>query len=189
MQDWEKSFWTLGPMQSYFDARQASISPAALISPKATVTGKVIIEYGVKVMEYSVIRGPVHIGRNTIIGNNCLIRDHTYIGDDCMIGCGTEITRSWVKDRCELHRNYVGDSVICEGCLIGAGTVLANKRLDGKTVKMMIDGKLIDTGQVKLGCVIGRGCKIGVNCSIMPGVRIAAGSVVLPQRMVKRNVE
>ena len=36
----------------------------------------------------------------------------------------------------------------------------------------------MDTGRKKLGAIIGNGCRIGINSSIMPGVRIGANSFV-----------
>jgi len=38
--------------------------------PHAVLDGKVIIEDGVKILENAVVRGPVYIGRNSVIGNN-----------------------------------------------------------------------------------------------------------------------
>jgi bifunctional UDP-N-acetylglucosamine pyrophosphorylase/glucosamine-1-phosphate N-acetyltransferase len=39
----------------------------------------------------------------------------------------------------------------------------------------------VDTGYDKLGAIVGRGCRIGVNASLMPGVRVGADCLVGPQ--------
>jgi len=63
------------------------------------------------------------------------------------------------------HHNYVGDSVIGEGCNFGAGTKVANLRLDGKDIRVAN----IATGRRKLGAIIGDGVEIGINASINVG--------------------
>lgn len=43
------------------------------------------------------------------------------------------------------HQNYVGDSVIGYNCNLGAGTKIANLRLDKKNIKVSLNGNRIDT--------------------------------------------
>jgi len=171
--------WNLLTVVDYFlDQCNAKISPAAQISNKAIVDGKVIISEGVKVLENAIIRGPCYIGKNTIIGNNVLIRDGCHIGDNCVIGYSTEIRHSYISDNCWFHSNYIGDSIIGKSCSFGAGTVTANLRFDAENISMMVDNELIDSGYGKFGVIMGNNCKTGVNASIMPGVRMGENSVV-----------
>jgi bifunctional UDP-N-acetylglucosamine pyrophosphorylase/glucosamine-1-phosphate N-acetyltransferase len=86
------------------------------------------------------------------------------------------------------HLSYIGDSVICENVNLGAGTVLANLRHDGKPVKIMIKGVLEDTGRRKLGAIIGANSKTGVNVSVNPGVKIGSNSWILPGTVLYRDV-
>jgi bifunctional UDP-N-acetylglucosamine pyrophosphorylase/glucosamine-1-phosphate N-acetyltransferase len=74
------------------------------------------------------------------------------------------------------HQNYVGDSVIGEGCNLGAGTKIANLRLDEKNIQVMG----IDTKLRKLGAVIGDGVQIGINASINVGSLIGCNSFIGP---------
>ncbi|HDN83180.1 MAG TPA: glucose-1-phosphate thymidylyltransferase, partial [Candidatus Altiarchaeales archaeon] len=79
---------------------------------------------------------------------------------------------------------YIGDSIIGENCNFGAGTKVANLKLNESHVKVEIKNKLVSTGRRKFGCVMGDNVKTGINVSIMPGraiypnVYIDAGSVV-----------
>ena len=86
------------------------------------------------------------------------------------------------------HLSYIGDSVVGEHTNLGAGTVLANLRFDNKNVKVIVEGKRIDTGRRKLGALIGGYVKTGVNVSIMPGVKIGSYSVIYPGVTVYRDV-
>jgi UDP-N-acetylglucosamine diphosphorylase/glucosamine-1-phosphate N-acetyltransferase len=160
------------------DNCKSRISRSASISSRATVEGKVIIGDGVRVLENAVIRGPVYIGSGALIGNNALVRDYSHIGTDSVIGFGTEVKNSYIGDGCWAHSSYIGDSVVGRNCSFGAGTVLANFRFDEQNVPVNMGRGEIDSGRDKLGAIIGDNCKIGINASIMPGVRIGPNSIV-----------
>lgn len=179
----------LATMEFFLKHSPGSIASSAIISDKATIEGSVTIDENVRVLEHAVIRGPCYIGKNSVIGNNVLIRDSSHIGADCVVGFSTEIKHSYVGDGCWFHRNYVGDSIIADRCSLGAGTVTANLRFDGVEVDIKDDGQIVDTGLDKLGAIIGADSKIGINVSIMPGVRIGPNSVVGPHVMLRHDLE
>jgi UDP-N-acetylglucosamine diphosphorylase/glucosamine-1-phosphate N-acetyltransferase len=160
------------------DINQPKISSSAYISEKATVEGKVIISDNARVLENAVIRGPVYVGPGSIIGNNALVRDCSHIGADCVIGYSTEIKNSYIDNGCWMHSSYIGDSIIGKSCSFGAGTVLANFRFDEQEISATVGGKAMNTGRDKLGAIIGDNCKIGVNASVMPGIKIGPNSIV-----------
>jgi NDP-sugar pyrophosphorylase family protein len=181
--------WHIFRVMEYFlDSAQPCIAPSARISDKATVEGKVILGDNVKVLENAVIRGPVYIGANSFIGNNALVRDYSHIGSNSVIGYSTEVKHSYVGDNCWSHSNYIGDSIVDDDCSLGAGTVLANFKLDEGNIKIKIGDSLVDTGYDKLGAIVGRGCRIGINASLMPGVRVGPGSLVGPQVCLNKNL-
>jgi NDP-sugar pyrophosphorylase family protein len=153
------------------------ISPSSSISDKSVIEGNVVIENNARVLEGAVIRGPSYIGRNSVIGNSALVRD-SIIGDDCVVGYGTEIKHSYVGNKCWFHSNYVGDSIVESDCSFGAGAVTANFRLDEANISVKVGNDKIDTGTDKLGAIIGKGCRIGIHASIMPGIRIGANSFI-----------
>ncbi|OGG26759.1 hypothetical protein A2960_01135 [Candidatus Gottesmanbacteria bacterium RIFCSPLOWO2_01_FULL_39_12b] len=170
--------WNLLDINSYFLNKIHKIKiKSSEIADSSNIVGNVIIEEGVKIMENVKIIGPVYIGKGTIIGQNCLIRE-SMIGNNCVIGFSTEIARSHIGDNCWFHNNYIGDSVLSENISMGAGAILANYKLNKQPVKSVIGGKQIITGKIKLGALIGSNVNIGVNASIMPGVKIGQNSVV-----------
>lgn len=147
------------------------------VRSSVTIEGSVFIEDNVKIFEHSKIVGPAYIGRDTIIGNNTIIRQ-SHIGSGCVIGFNSDITRSYIGDNCWLHSNYIGDSVLEGDISMGAGSVLANLRLDEGEISSDARGERVKTHRTKLGAIIGRNVRIGVNTSIMPGVKIGSGSFV-----------
>jgi NDP-sugar pyrophosphorylase family protein len=181
--------WHIFKVMEYFlDNAQPYIAPSARVSKKANIEGKVILSDNVKVLENAVIRGPVYIGANSIIGNNALVRDYSHIGSKSVVGYSTEVKHSYIGDNCWFHSNYIGDSIVDDDCSLGAGTVLANFRLDEGTIQIKVGDRLVDTGYDKLGAIVGRGCRIGVNASLMPGVRVGPDSFVGPQVCLNQDL-
>jgi NDP-sugar pyrophosphorylase family protein len=149
------------------------------IDPTASIIGNVYIEEGVKIGSFVKISGPVFIGKNTIIGDYVLIRD-SHIGTNSIVGAHSEVARSYLANNVMLHRNYVGDSVIDDGCSLGANTVTANWRFDQQPIYSYVEETQINTNRTKLGAIIGSNCKIGVAVKIMPGAKIRKDSIVMP---------
>jgi bifunctional UDP-N-acetylglucosamine pyrophosphorylase/glucosamine-1-phosphate N-acetyltransferase len=142
---------------------------------KGEVENNAVIKGPVSIGERSIIRsgsyivGPVMIGEDCEIGPNCYIRSNTSIGNRCHIGAAVEIKNSIIMNKTNVpHHNYVGDSVIGENCNLGAGTKIANLRLDERNI--FVYG--IDTGRRKFGAIIGDRVKTGINVSINTGSMI-----------------
>jgi bifunctional UDP-N-acetylglucosamine pyrophosphorylase/glucosamine-1-phosphate N-acetyltransferase len=160
------------------------------VEPMATIKGPVSVGEGTVVRNGSYIVGPVSIGRGCEIGPNCYIRASTTIGDSCKIGAGVEVKNSIVMNRTHVpHLNYVGDSIIGENCNLGAGTKIANLRLDERPVRASLRGERVDTGQRKLGVIMGDNVKTGINCSIDVGTVIGENSFIGPGAAVRGFVE
>lgn len=157
------------------------------VDRRAKIIGDVYLDDGVKVLEYSKIVGPTFIGKNSVVGNYSLVVE-SMIGRQCMIGGYTEVTRSYLGKNVWLHRNYIGDSVLEDNILIGAGTILANFRFDERNIRSYVDGTPISSGLNKFGAIIGSNVKIGVGSTLMPGVKVGPKSQVLPHQMIKEDV-
>ncbi len=160
-----------------------TIDQDAVISERAIVEGKVWIGQGVKLFEGACVRGPCYIGENSVVGGNSLVRDYSSLGSNCVVGFSTEIKHSLIGNDCWFHINYIGDSIISDNCLFGAGTITANFRFDEKNVNVKVGEQQVDSGTNKLGAIIGDYCKTGINACLEPGVKIG------PQSMVGPNVD
>ena len=168
---------------------QRKVAKNAKISSHAIIKGQVIIEDEAEVYDGACLVGPVYLGKKSIVGHHTLIRE-SMIGDNCVIGFGTEIARSWVGHRCWFHTNYIGDSVLEENVSFGAGTVTANLRLDGREIFVKRDNQQkVATGKNKLGSLIAKDVKIGVNVSLMPGIIIGSHNLVYPHAVLYDNLK
>ncbi len=151
------------------------------------IEGPVWLGDNVRIFENSKIVGPCFIGDNTVIGNNNVIR-HSQIGENTVTGFNTDITRSYIGGNCWFHCNYIGDSIIESNVSLGSGTVLANLRLDEGEISSAVRGQKFATGKNKLGVIIGRDTRVGVNSSIMPGVKIGGNSLVGAGLVIDKDI-
>ncbi len=172
--------WDLLPAN---ESLMAGIEPRdpEIVEENVVIKGLVSIGRGTAVKANSYIEGPVSIGENCQIGPNCYIRPSTSIGDNCHIGAAVEVKNSIIMNDCKIpHQNYIGDSVIGAGCNFGAGTKIANLRLDKRDIEVMG----INTRRKKLGAIVGDGVQTGINASINVGSLIGEGSYIGPGAVV-----
>lgn len=171
-------------MNFSFKVMGSRIHPSAQIAESAVIKGDVVIEEGVKVFDHATIVGPAYLGRNTVVANNALVRE-SMIGDNCVVGYSTEVARSFIGDDCWFHSNYVGDTVMGNNVSFGAGAICANLRLDEKEI--ISSG--VPTGRNKLGPILGDNLRVGVQTSLMPGVRIGSNTMITSGLTIAQDIE
>ena len=171
-------------MQFSFKVMGARIHPGAKIAKTAVVGKNVVIEAGVKIFEHATVQGPAYIGKNCVIGNNALVRE-SMLGENCVVGYNTELARSFVGDNCWFHSNYIGDTVMGDDCSFGAGAICANLRLDEKAISS--GGE--NSGRTKFGPILGDHIRVGVNTSLMPGVRIGSNTMIASGLVITQDIE
>lgn len=175
--DWKalKYSWdVLSMMKTFLSGfRGTRIGSGSVVSDSAVITGTVHIGKNARIGDFAKIAGPCFIGDNAVIADYAFVRE-SHIGTGCLVGSSCEVARSYLYPGVSLHRNYVGDSVLGEKVLMGAGAVTANFRFDEATVASSVGGRKTDTNRVKFGTVVGAGSKIGVNTTIFPGVKVGA---------------
>jgi len=155
----------------------------------ATLAGEVVVEAGARVLGGAHVKGPTIIGRDSEVGPNCYVRPATTIGRGCKVGNGCEVKNSILMDGTHVpHQNYVGDSVLGERCNLGAGTKVANLRLDEETVKIPWKGQLLDTGLRKLGVIMGDDVKTGINASIDVGTIVGEETFIGPGAVARGTI-
>jgi len=155
----------------------------------AHLIGPVTVAETAHIRSGAYIEGPALIDEESDIGPNCYIRPYTSIGKKVRIGNACEIKNSIIMDNVHIgHLSYVGDSILGENCNLGAGTITANYRLEGGTIKMVVKDRVVDSGRTKLGAVFGDNVKAGINALFMPGVKVGCNSWVGPNVVVHRDV-
>lgn len=158
-----------------------------VIEDGAILKGAVRIGKGTLVKSGTYIEGPVLIGEDSMIGPSAYIRPDTTIGNRCKIRA--EVFDAVIMDdSVAKHYSYVAHSVLGEDVNIGAGTITADYRHDGKNNITIVKGQKIDSGRRKLGSFMGDHVRTGINTSIYPGRKIWPGCGTLPGSVVKKDI-
>lgn len=159
------------------------------IEEGAHLIGPVTVAQTARIRSGAYIEGPCFIDEGADVGPNCYIRPYTSIGKNARVGNACEVKNSIIMNKTHVgHLSYVGDSILCENCNLGAGTIAANLRFDDSTIKMSIKDKVVDTGRRKLGVIMGDNVKTGVNSVFMPGVKVGNDCWVGANFMVERDL-
>lgn len=147
------------------------ISKTVDLPNNVSIVGPCIIDHDASLRTGAYIRGNVIIGKNSVLGNSC------------------EIKNSILYDNVEVpHFNYVGDSILGEHSHMGAGSITSNLKSDKKNV--IIKGKTnIETNLRKVGAFLGDNVEIGCNSVLTPGTVIGKGTIVYPLVMVRGVIE
>jgi len=167
------------------------------IPPNAWIENQELVSIG----EGTVVENGATITGPALIGENCTIRQGAYIrgklvaGDGCVIGHATEVKNSiFLQGAKAAHFAYVGDSILGAGVNLGAGTKLANFKIDtgDRQVSLPVDGKKVETGLRKLGAILGDGVEIGCNSVTMPGTIVGRSTLIYPccvlRGIIKENL-
>lgn len=114
-----------------FNGKTPRIAESAFVSDAAHVIGDVVIGEGSGVWPGAVIRadfGPIRIGRNTMIEDNCVLHSGTAldVGDNIIVGHGVIIHCRKVGSNNLIGNNatILDHAEIGDFCVIGAGSLV-----------------------------------------------------------------
>ncbi len=138
--------------------------------------------------------GPIYIGNKTIVHSGSRISGPTYIGDKttissgliekgCSIGSvsrvGGELEETIIQGNTnKYHTGFIGHAYIGGWINLGAATTNSDIKNTYGTVQVMMEGKKLDTGYVKVGCFIGDHAKTSIGTQIYTGKKIGVASHV-----------
>jgi carbonic anhydrase/acetyltransferase-like protein (isoleucine patch superfamily) len=155
---------------------KGQVHPSAVIYDE----GKVLIENGAEIEANAVLdarSGPIYVGKNTIVRPQSYLKGPLSIGPECRIG-GEVVHSIFHGYSNKAHYGFIGHSYIGEWVNLGAGTTNSNLKNNYGTVKVVVNGKEVDTGQQFMGCFIGDFAKTGIGTLITTGAVIGVGANV-----------
>ena len=126
---------------------------------------------GAYINSHTVIYAGNIIDTNLRVGHGALIREQNEIGDGVSIGSGSNVEHHVrIGNRVRLHSNvFVPElSVLEDDCWLGPNVVVTNARYPATPT----------TKEELVGVYIEKRAKIGVNTTILPGVRIGTDALV-----------
>ena len=170
------------PFKDLFDGVGPVWEALARISPFLDAWEGSVVEPG------ALIKGKVLIGENCEIRQGAYIRGNVIVGDNCVVGHTTECKNAVFLNGAKAgHFAYIGDSILGNGVNLGAGTKLANFKVDtgDRGVFVSTHSGRHETGLRKMGAVLGDGVEIGCNAVTMPGTLVGRNTLVYPNTTVR----
>ena len=130
-----------------------------------------------------------------IQNNNYYIAPDAKIGDNCQIGPNVNIESGCVLENVTLNNTLVGknttiksaqisDSIIGDNCQIGPNFTTKTHNDSHTPVETVIKNKLVSTGILSFGILIGDNSIIEANCTSLPGSVLAPDSHITPNSSI-----
>ena len=155
---------------------------------------RITVDEGAVVSAFAVLDarpGPVHVARGARIA------PHTVVTGPCVIGAGTELLGGFVSGttfgpECRVageveasvwqgygnkrHHGFVGHSVVGEWVNLGALTTTSDLKNNYGNVRVWVDGRELDSGNPKVGSLVGSHVKTGIGSLLPTGASVGTGA-------------
>lgn len=159
------------PNVTLLDEKNIFIGDGAKIKPGVVLDaedGPIYIGAGATIMSNAVIQGPCFIGENSVIKIGAKIYHGTSIGEWCKIGGEVEasIIHSYSNKQ---HEGFLGHSYLGQWVNIGADSNNSDLKNNYGSVKVYIDGEMVDSGMMLVGLTMGDHAKCGINTMFNTG--------------------
>jgi len=146
-------------------SKNVIIKPGVVLDAEG---GPIYLGKGVKILPNAVIEGPVYIGDGSLIKAGAKIYENTSIGEVCKVG--GEVEESIIHGYSnKQHEGFLGHAYLGTWVNIGADTNNSDLKNDYGTVKVFIDGELVDSGSQFVGLIMGDHSKSGINTMFNTG--------------------
>ncbi len=138
-----------------------------------------VLEAGVTVGRGSAIWDHVHIRRDTVIGDECVVGEKTYVAYGVKIG-----------HRCKVNSFvYICTAVTLEdGVMVSAGTVFTNDRFPRATTPDLLRLRPSEPDEQTLPTLVREGATIGANCTIGNGLTVGRFAMIGMGAVVTQSV-
>lgn len=138
--------------------------------------GPIVVERGAAVESFSRLMGPCYVGPKAKI-YSALIGGGTSVFDSCKVGGQVENSVIMPYTN-KAHYGYLGDSYVGSWVNIGAGCTFSNLKNTYGNVRVVVGGKAVDSGMLKLGPAVGDMAKLSIGTRVYSGRQVGAGSHV-----------
>lgn len=142
-------------------------------------TGPILLQEGVHIEPFSLIKGPCVIGQNSIVRAHSMV-SNSIIGDYCKVSgeVSNVILQSFSN---KAHAGFLGDSIIGEWVNLGAGTTVSNLKLTYGMVPTYSFQKRnrVETDAQFLGILMGDHVKTAVSSVFSCGAVVSSFSSLL----------
>jgi NDP-sugar pyrophosphorylase family protein len=160
---------------------QGRVSDQAYLENKDSI----VLCQGAVIEPGAFVAGPCFIESGAVIRHGAYVRGSVYISSHAVVGHTTECKGSILLPNAKAaHFNYVGDSILGCDANLGAGTKLANLKLNHKNIFLKFNDSRLDSGLKKMGAILGNRVQTGCNSVTNPGTILFPDLFVLPNQTV-----
>ena len=139
----------------------------------------------VQVAPTAFLGAPCIIGAGTEVRHCAFIRGSALVGENCVVGNSVELKNVILFDNVQTpHYNYVGDSILGYKSHMGAGSITSNVKSD-KTLVVIRGEESMETGQKKVGAMLGDFVEVGCNSVLNPGTVVGRNASIYPLSCVR----
>ena len=159
----------------------AKVDPGVVLDTEA---GGIWIEANARVRPGAVLVGPVHVGPDSIIREQAVVRGSD-IGPTCRVAGETNnsILQGWCN---RAHEGHVGDSVLGVWSNLGAGTTISNllNSYEEVSVRMTPGGSRRRTNRLFVGAFVGDFVRTAIGTKISTGTVIGTGAMLAEESTI-----
>ena len=159
----------------------AKVDPGVVLDAEA---GGIWIEANARVRPGAVLVGPVHVGPDSIIREQAVVRGSD-IGPTCRVAGETNnsILQGWCN---RAHEGHVGDSVLGVWSNLGAGTTISNllNSYEEVSVRMTPGGSRRRTNRLFVGAFVGDFVRTAIGTKISTGTVIGTGAMLAEESTI-----
>ena len=153
----------------------STIKPGAVMNAE---DGPIIIGENVTILSGTYLHGPLIIGDNCLVKAGAKIYGNTTVGPGCKIGgeITASVFQSWSNKQ---HDGFIGHAYIGEWVNLGADTNNSDLKNNYSTIKVTVNGRVVDTGQLFVGLFLGDHSKTGINTMFNTGTSVGPASSIV----------
>lgn len=148
--------------------------------------GPVFISESSIIEPFTILKGPLFIGKNTTVKSHSNI-SNSIINHDCKIK-GEVHSSIFQPFSNKSHEGFIGHSFIGSWVNLGAGTTTSNLKNNYDEISVKWNGSLIRTGTIFFGAVIGEHVKTAIGTNLNSGSIIELGSNIVSQNFPPRFI-
>lgn len=151
--------------------KEIIIEKGTVVKPGVVIdasNGPVFIDKNSVIFPNTVIGGPVYIGESSKIKSCSFIYENVSIGSICKIGGEVEssIIMPFTNKQ---HSGFLGHAYLGSWVNLGADTNNSDLKNNYSTVKVYVNGEMIDSGSQFLGLIMGDHSKTAINTMFNTG--------------------
>ena len=157
---------TLVNAESILMSNDVSVGPTAVIDASG---GPVFIGANCRIEPQAAVFGPCFIGANSVVVAGKV--SGSSIGHTCRVGGEVEesIFQAYVN---KYHAGFIGHAYVGQWVNFGAMTTNSDLKNNYSNIRVSLNGKMTDSGSIKVGSFIGDHTKFGIGTLLNTGINI-----------------